>query len=112
MVYPETDACCTPAPTMSSNSTRVSAFILVFLILVSFWWVVGYSFNFSFLRCKGKRTSQVGSDVGSDAESGISDASCNNKGRQADPGRTFVFAIIVSIIILLIIWAFMASRKC
>lgn len=105
-----TDA--TQMATMDSSSYKVSAFILVFLILVSFFWVIGYSFNFSFLQCKGKRSSRVGgSDDGSNDDVSSNGNNCR-KNQQADPGRTFVFSIIISLIILLIIWAFMAARKC
>jgi len=94
-----------------STSTRVSGFILLFFILVSFFWIVGYSFNFSFLRCKGKRSSK--DDVSSVEEGSTTSSTCDNRKEQkADPGRTFVFAIIVSLIILLILWAFWSTRRC
>lgn len=89
------------------SSYKVSAFILVFLILVSFFWVLGYSFNFGFLQCKGKRSSRMDNSYDN---SSISDTVC--KKGQADPGRTFVFSIIISLLFLLIFWACIAARKC
>jgi hypothetical protein len=99
-------------PTGYGSSAKVSAFILVFLILVSFFWIIGYSFNFSFLRCKGKRSSRVGSDDGSSESGGSNNGDSCGRSQQADAGKAFVFALIISLIILLIIWAFMAARKC
>jgi hypothetical protein len=96
-----------------STSTRVSGFILLFFILVSFFWIVGYSFNFSFLRCKGKRSCKDGDSVTDhEGSESSSSSSCPRKEQLADPGRTFVFAIIVSLIILLLLWAFWSTRKC
>jgi len=108
---------------MNKTSYKVSVYILVFFILVAIFWIIGFSFNFSFLRCKGKRCHGTvgetkggdggGSDDGhSDDGNGGSSGSNNcNRNTWADPGRCLVFAIIISLIILLIIWAFVASRR-
>ncbi len=98
------------------TSYKVSAYILLFLILVSIWWIIGFAFNFSFLRCKGKRCNGSVSDNGSEGDHGSnngSDNSCGRNGRYpyADPGRCLVFAIVISLIILLIIWACVGNKK-
>jgi hypothetical protein len=104
-----------PVAMSDYSSAKVGGGIILFLILVCFFWIIGFSFNFSFLRCKGKRSCKDSEGGGSDTSSSSSSSSvnsCEKPGQQADPGRTFVFAIIISLIILLIIWAFMSNRRC
>jgi hypothetical protein len=52
-----------PVAAPMAKSYQLSAFVLVFFVLVSMFWIIGFSFNFSFLRCKKTRHhNQVGGD--------------------------------------------------
>jgi len=106
-------ACANSLPCLTEvsikNSNKVIVFILVFFILMTFFWVLGFSFNFSFLRCKGKRRPIRNGDD-SENTSMSSDESCCDKQPYADPGRTFVYSIVTSLIVLFIIWVYRSAR--
>jgi hypothetical protein len=80
--------------TKTPCSGELSGYILFFFILTSFFWVLLYSFNFSFLqkRCRKNSTRVVLSDFDS--------------ARIADPGRCFVGSIVIALFIIGVAWAF------
>ena len=99
MTYSETNT------STNANIYKASAFILIFIILISFFWVLGFSLNFSILRCKNKRyNSRVDDNSDSDSNSE------SNSNLKADPGRTLVFDVIISLIFLFLIWAFPMTK--
>jgi hypothetical protein len=73
---------------------QLGEYILVFFILISFFWIIGYSFSFNFLRRKTCRNIvKVGSFE-------------HDENTLADPAKCFVFSIIASLIVIAIWWAF------
>lgn len=78
----------------TGRSAELSGYMLYFFILSSFFWVLLFSFNFSFLqkRCRKNTVRLVSSDFNSD--------------RIADPGRCFVASIILAIFVIGVTWSF------
>jgi hypothetical protein len=83
-------------------SKTLSTYVLFFFVLTSFFWILGFSFNFSFLHSKGKRSNA--------GRVGGSSSPVSPRKRHADPGRTFVFAMLAAIVSLLVLWAL--GNKC
>ena len=81
-------------PSAPKSSYQLGEYVLVFFILISLFWIIGYSFNFAFLRKgRGRNTVRVGQLD-------------NEEYRAADPARCFVFSIIASLILIAVWWAF------
>jgi hypothetical protein len=79
-----------PAPIVMST---LNSYILLFVIVMSFVWILLYSFNFSFLRGNCKRPS-----------SSVLVHEPVNKG--ADPARCFAASVVISLIVIALLWAF------
>jgi len=73
--------------------TTLNSYILLFVIIMSFVWILLYSFNFSFLRGNCKRPS-----------SSVLVAEPQSKG--ADPARCFAASVVIALIAIALLWAF------
>lgn len=71
----------------------LNGYILLFIIIVSFIWIVLYSFNFSFLRKSCRRSSS--SVLVNEGES-----------KGPDTGRCFAGSVVISLFLVGLLWAF------
>ncbi len=73
--------------------TTLNSYLLLFVITMSFVWIVLYSFNFSFLRktCRKSSASVLVNE-------------CETKG--PDTGRCFAVSFVISLIFIALVWAF------
>lgn len=93
---------CEIVQTCKATTYKLSI-ILVFIILISFSWILGYSFNFPFLRNKDRKDKlqRVGRVLS------LNDGREKSfKNDRANPGKCLIFAIFASVVTLLLLWAF------
>lgn len=82
------------ASVVGARTYGLGAYVILFFILVSFIWIVCYSFNFTFLcNRECKNTAKV---IDSDCKENLN----------ADPGRCFVAAILIALVLMVLCWVF------
>lgn len=77
----------------SLSLSALNSYLLLFVITMSFVWIVLYSFNFSFLRKNCRKSS-----------ASVLVNECESK--SPDTGRCFASSFVISLIFIGLVWAF------